>query len=108
MQEAHQREERLHDKLEELQSIIQKLEAACQESLTSRFEETRLLSKIENLEKQAKVMSKIRSGSVEKSEVEIHQLLLDVEKVQSTSREIQERLHRKLLENEQKLAEAQR
>lgn len=40
--------------------------------------------------------------------MEIHQLLLDVEKVQSASREIQERQHRKLLENESKLTEAER
>ncbi|KAL0268755.1 UNVERIFIED_CONTAM: hypothetical protein PYX00_010574 [Menopon gallinae] len=109
--EAQQREARLHDKLEELQFIVGKLEVACQDALTNRFEETRLLSKIENLEKQTRVMRKIRQGSIdktsEKAETEIHQLLIDVEKVQCASREIQEMQHRKLLETEQKLAEAQ-
>ncbi|EEB10612.1 Rho-associated protein kinase, putative [Pediculus humanus corporis] len=110
--EAQQREGRLHDKLEELQLIIGKLEMACQETLTSKFEETRLLSKIANLEKQTKVMSKIMSGASnktsEKVEEEVQQLLVDIEKVQSVAREIQEKQHRKLLESEQKLLEAQR
>lgn len=98
--------------MEELQLIIGKLETACQETLTNRFEETRLLSKIENLEKQTKVMSRVMSGNSgkgsEKIESEIKQLLVDIEKVQSVAREIQERQHRKLLESEQKLVEAQR
>ena len=85
---------------------------ACQETLTSKFEETRLLSKIANLEKQTKVMSKIMSGASnktsEKVEEEVQQLLVDIEKVQSVAREIQEKQHRKLLESEQKLLEAQR
>lgn len=107
-QEAQQREERLHDKLEELQGIIKMLEVDCQETLTNHFEETRLLSRIENLEKQAKLLSKIRPGSMEKAEIEIQQLLQNVEKVQSASREIQERLHKKLLQREQELADAER
>lgn len=95
-----------------MQVIIGKLEVACQETLTNRFEETRLLSKIANLEKQTKVMSKVMSGTGGKTsgkvEIEIQQLLIDVEKVQSVAREIQERQHRKLLESEKKLIEAQR
>ncbi|KAK6619970.1 hypothetical protein RUM44_006370 [Polyplax serrata] len=109
--EAQQRENRLHDKLEELQLVVGKLEVACNETLTNRFEETRLLSKIANLEKQTKVMSKAMSGggkASEKVEAEVQQLLGDIEKLQNVARDIQERQHRKLLESEQKLIEAQR
>lgn len=111
LQEAQQRENRLHDKLEELQLVVGKLEVACNETLTNRFEETRLLSKIANLEKQTKVMSKAMSGggkASEKVEAEVQQLLGDIEKLQNVARDIQERQHRKLLESEQKLIEAQR
>lgn len=107
IQEAQQREERLHGKLEELNSIISILQDSCHDTLNVRFEETRLLSKIENHEKRSKVMNKIKPGSMEASEVDIvHQLLVDVEKVQNVSQEIQERLHRQLMESEENLTVA--